>query len=423
MKKIIGGLFSAAIVVLTSLQTHAQGLVYDQESATGPLLFNNPIVDFFNLQEDSPLMQSFIPTISAIGFAQFEFIDTPNNGTNGATVYVNLWTGSPDINSATFLGSTTPVYMPNGFGFGYGVTNFYFSTPVTLTAGQTYYLQPVVLSGDDPWGFMVLGNTNNAYSGGSLFERGIDIGIDSWFREGTVSVPEPAVLALFGLSSLLIFGLKRHSNLVVLLFAIPVLSVHAASDSIVQVTADAAGLTPVSGAILPSEGTFWIMKTSSDGDLIGPPYPFLPPGLSAMPIYLVTNSIFIVDDTSGQLMPASAGRLSSAQAAATMQAQSETVAALIVRLLNPPAAGEFHRDGFSPMFDTNGVWLSIAPITNGISQIVIHEPDSDLATNWNLFYTTNVATPFTNWWWILTTDIGQTNLIVPNATDAQGFYI
>ena len=35
---------------------------------------------------------------------------------------------------------------------------------------------------------------------------------------------------------------------------------------------------------------------------------------------------------------------------------------------------------------------------------------------------TNLVTPFTNWWWILTTDIGQTNLAVANATDINGFY-
>src|SRR5665213_1201669 len=76
MKNIIRSLFSAATLVAASLQTHAQGFVYDQQSATGPS--NPPADDFFNIQEDSPLTQSFIPTLSAIGFVQFEFWDIAN---------------------------------------------------------------------------------------------------------------------------------------------------------------------------------------------------------------------------------------------------------------------------------------------------------------------------------------------------------
>ncbi len=103
----------AMLLIAASLQTHAQGLVYDQQSATGPKSPNAN--DFLNIQEDSPLLQSFIPSLSTIGFVQFQFWDIANNGTNGATVYVNLWTGSPSVNLATLLGSTAPVYMPNHY--------------------------------------------------------------------------------------------------------------------------------------------------------------------------------------------------------------------------------------------------------------------------------------------------------------------
>jgi hypothetical protein len=246
----------AAMLVAASTQTHAQGVVYDQQSATSPT--SPPANDFFNIQTAS-LTQSFIPTLSAIGFVQFEFWDISNNGNNGATVYVNLWEGSPNIISATLLGSTTPVYMPNGFvndGLGFaGVTNFYFSTPITLTPGQTYYLQPVVLSGDAPWDIAVL--TYDAYSNGQLFANGLpgQPTIDLWFREG-VTVPEPTALALIGLSGLLALALKRRSKLFIS-FGIGVMllgSTHAqttpASDSVVQVAADAAGLRPVLASVL-----------------------------------------------------------------------------------------------------------------------------------------------------------------------------
>lgn len=201
MKAILQNLLAAIILLAASLQAHAQGLTYDQQSATSPAPFQGR--DGFNIQADQ-LTQSFIPALSAIGFIQFQFFDVPNNGNNGATVYVNLWSGSPNINSATLLGSTTPVYMSEGFD---GITNFFFSTVVALSSGQTYYFQPVVLSGDNPWAIVVLTNT---YPNGQLFASGgaIQPTMDMWFREGIVSAPEPSIAALAGLSGLLAATIK-----------------------------------------------------------------------------------------------------------------------------------------------------------------------------------------------------------------------
>ncbi len=439
------------MLVATSLQVHSQSLVYDQQSATGP---KSPTPnDFLNIQTNPPLLQSFTPALSAIGFVQFQFWDIANNGTNGATVSVNLWTGSPNTNSATLLGSTAPVYMPNGFvnnGLGFaGITNFNFSTPITLNSGQAYYLQPVVLSGDNPWDIAIF--TTSPYQKGNLFAGGFDTGGAFWFREGIVSVPEPTALVLIGLSGLLVFTIKRLSKLVVLfatgvLFTAAILPVNAEADSIVQITADAAGLAPVDATEIPRIGTFWVMTVGADGQLGGPPYPYLPPKFSALPTYSVKDSIFIVDDTGGQILPPSFGRISSAQAASTAQTQAESLAGLIDLILNPknsrnggvramaslspPGDGDGTNGGFQPnglippVYTTNDLYLSITSAINGIAQLVIHPPwNEDVSTDrWNLLYTTNLATPFTNWWWILTTDLGQTNLAVPNATDAQGFY-
>jgi len=258
-------LFAATLLLAASFQTYAQStLVYDQQSATGPVSPFNSGVDALYIQKDSPLTQSFIPSLSAIDFVQFEFEDVANNGNNGATVYVNLWSGSPNINSATFLGSTIPVYMPNGFvndGLGAaGITNFYFSTLIALTAGQTYYLQPVVLSGDNPWAIVTIGDTypnGQLYSGAGGFTAPFQPSTDLWFGEGVVAVPEPTTLALVGLSGLLAFIFKRRSKLVILLlFAAPVLPVYSAPDSVVQVTADAAGLTPVSTTALEEQDAY-----------------------------------------------------------------------------------------------------------------------------------------------------------------------
>jgi hypothetical protein len=98
--------------------------------------------------------------------------------------------------------------MPNGFvndrlGVA-GVTNFYFSTPVALTPGQTYYLQPVVLSGGSQ--LAVVSIIFDTYPNGELFADGYPFvnTTDLWFQEGVVAVPEPTVLALVGLSGLLV---------------------------------------------------------------------------------------------------------------------------------------------------------------------------------------------------------------------------
>jgi hypothetical protein len=82
-----------------------------------------------------------------------------------------------------------------------------------LTPGQTYYIEPVEVTGDNVWSVAVTGNT---YPNGQLYGR---IGggeypftptTDLWFREG-IATPEPSDLALLAMGGLLvagIFGLK-----------------------------------------------------------------------------------------------------------------------------------------------------------------------------------------------------------------------
>ncbi|HEX3800482.1 MAG TPA: hypothetical protein VH413_17445, partial [Verrucomicrobiae bacterium] len=73
------GILLAAILVVGSFQIHAQGtLTFDQQSATGPVaVIGNGNADGLNIQEDTPLLQSFVPVLSAIGFVQLEMVDAP----------------------------------------------------------------------------------------------------------------------------------------------------------------------------------------------------------------------------------------------------------------------------------------------------------------------------------------------------------
>ena len=281
--------------------------------------------------------------------------------------------------------------MPDGFGNNgnsAGNTNFYFVTSVALTAGQTYYLQPVVQSGDNPWDVMAIGNT---YLTGQLFASGAGFisAADLWFREGVVSVPEPTTLALIGLSGLLIFGFKRHSKLFILLcvgllFAgmvhAQVVSIQTAGgDSVVQDVADEAGLALVPTTALPKAGTFWIVMPGNRGNLNAVPWPFLPANVPVSAVYSVTNNVFIVDASGGTaLVAGNASGMMRRSAAATpasiVTMQANTVANLIGNILFPAGDandGGMRYNGSQMTIDTNKLWLEIFNDNSSTTNLLI----------------------------------------------------
>lgn len=123
----------------------------------------------------------------------------------GATVLVNVWSGS--IGSGTQIGSTTPVFIPHGF---FNYINFFFSSPVTLAPGTTYYFQPFVQSGDSDQNMTTGVTAGFSYANGSAYYNGVANNTDLLFREGIV-VPEPStiLLSFLGLAG---FALQRRKN-------------------------------------------------------------------------------------------------------------------------------------------------------------------------------------------------------------------
>ncbi len=114
--------------------------------------------------------------------------------------------------------------------------------------------------------------------------------------------------------------------------------------------------------------------------------------------------------------------------ALSLLAQPQGAMAMDSADLNPGDAGTNSGDGgYSPMFggsygfDTNQLWLQIIGVTNGAASLVIHPPAGQSNGVYDLYYTTGIDAPVA-WQWLLRTEAGQTNLLVSNATNAQGFY-
>jgi hypothetical protein len=174
----------------------AQGtLVYDQQSSLGGTYEGTT-----NIQSAQLIGQSFTPSLDAVGFIQLYLIGVnPGNNAN-AVVYVNLLSGSI---TGQNIGQSAPVTVTIGTE---AAVNFLFSSPVTVSPGTTYYLQPVVQSGES----LISESFLYSYSGGSAIFNGVpDPGYQLYFREGII-VPEPSTWALFAVGgATLLFRCRR----------------------------------------------------------------------------------------------------------------------------------------------------------------------------------------------------------------------
>jgi hypothetical protein len=191
------------LLIAMASNAYGQGtLIYDQSSATNPLAGGGGAP----IQLDQPMGQSFTPTLSSVGFVQLNFNDLSSG--LGATVYLNLWSDS--ISNGTLLASTDPVFMPGGNYF-HLVTNFMFSASVSVTPGTTYYLQPLIQSGDASTALTVVDSVAFNYSGGTFYASGTPDpnGQDLWFREGIITVPEPTASLLILLGGGLFLFVRR----------------------------------------------------------------------------------------------------------------------------------------------------------------------------------------------------------------------
>jgi hypothetical protein len=176
-----------AIALLLPLSVSAQTFIYDQQSSDESRAGTGGVI----IQNAQPTGQSFMPTLNQVGFVRLELFDSNNNNGLGATLYVNLRSGSL---TGPIIGTSALVTLPDSFGLAASnqFVNFFFANPISVQPGTTYFFQPVVQSGDPWW----VDGAIFYYSRGSGYTYGSDnYNWDYWFREGIV-VPEPSLLAL-----------------------------------------------------------------------------------------------------------------------------------------------------------------------------------------------------------------------------------
>lgn len=193
---------STGIVLLAASSAHSQGtFIFDQQTSIDESL---PAYgqDGSMQAATSPWGQSFTPTLAGVDFIRLKFNDGNINDGLGATVHLELLSGSI---SGTIIGTTAPIAMPSLFR---GTTTFFFPSTVPVSPGVKYYFQPILDSGGtwniDSGPYVYPGG--NAYNNGTIYGGG-----QLWFREGIV-VPEPSLAALLLLGGAALARLRRRSR-------------------------------------------------------------------------------------------------------------------------------------------------------------------------------------------------------------------
>ncbi len=206
-------------------------------------------------------------------------------------------------------------------------------------------------------------------------------------------------------------------------------------DSVVQITAEAQGLSLASPDQIPRFGTFWVIS----GAQPPAPLPFLQTehDPASTPIFsLGFEGQFLVDATGGAVPQPTARQVQRGINSATLlQVEGNMVLDLISQVQEAQANAAMHTlaramglemdsqdfAGSSYTFDTNGLWLEITNVANGLAYLNLHHgtdyvyevwsKQDLLASNWDneteVFPGTNQdVMPFT------VSESGRTNLFI-----------
>lgn len=141
-----------------------------------------------------PLGQQFVPTLSSLNFLKLWIEDAASDDPATASVQVNIRAGSI---SGTILGSST-VVVPAEINLSGGtmLTEFDFSSPISLTPGATYVIQAAEINANvnnASFGWVGGPLGNSTYAPGEAYINGtLQPTFDFAFEEGVAPVPEPS---------------------------------------------------------------------------------------------------------------------------------------------------------------------------------------------------------------------------------------
>jgi hypothetical protein len=181
------------------------------------------------------------------------------------------------------------------------------------------------------------------------------------------------------------------------------------AQTTVEATAEAQGLQTVSYDSLPAFGTYWLVMPGG----ASAPLP-TPPSNPALPIFSITDTIFLVDETSGEMASARVSQAESnavvniinqVQTAEANQQMHAMARAMGMDVPSPDDGGDGgdYSATFSNTFsiDTNGLWLEITNVSNGWSYLNLHNATNQVYAIWS---TTDLLAP-----WNVETEVWPTD--------------
>jgi hypothetical protein len=169
---------------------HAQGILIDQSN-------NVPTAMYYSLLS-LPIGQEFIPASTSLNAV--DLLTYGSDGPVTAIFQVSIHAGSF---AGPVVGLSDPAFVSDSSPT---LTQFTFSTMVSLTPGNIYAMELILTTGARAW-WAVGYDPTAAYSQGRMILGGVPTSqYDLWFQEGVV-VPEPrtTMLCLIGIAAFIIF--------------------------------------------------------------------------------------------------------------------------------------------------------------------------------------------------------------------------
>ena len=177
----------AAIVVLGSV--FAAGAGADARAAEVVDQANTPTPQqSYNIGSFAPSGQEFIPTQTALSFADFFVEDGGSDIGPGCNIRVDVHSGTM---SGPVVGSSQVLLAPDGMN---GYMRFPFATPAPVTPGNTYVLEAVKLSsGTGTLNYFIVANLSDTYLRGRPVRSGTPVATaqDYLFRTGRSTAAGP----------------------------------------------------------------------------------------------------------------------------------------------------------------------------------------------------------------------------------------